>query len=453
MSQGLPQLHLDLSTHVFLDTSSQVVYLREATRAECAMRAGLQPLLYYGLWDPSRPRFSWYVFPALMSEPVTPHELLSDFWLVEPKPSRILVGRRYEAIFPGSIDAIRRLCEVEVAATSNRSYNIHQRWLREQDWQLTYRALRERNVDANGNVGLDALTALRRQGLEWFNAERPPSDDVLRRSIPCPTVMHGYVISPGGFSHQASLPPRSVQAIEADQRDATERANEPAEDAGLDTVELAVESPNVSPYDGFTDGFELANVISNFWPGGLARVSREAGVRRNDLVWFLQGKQGLDRYQHSDLMATLGLSYNEMWGEFEPTMGLCANVTRQSISSFVKLYDAFSNGGDCQFSFEPVPNAPESPRGRADPSFRFLVMRAYGGPLLLAGFQRGSAIASRVLDADTCINFTGTNPLSPERYQRIVDTFAKINAQPAQMWKLLEACEKDLGVQGSWGPV
>lgn len=233
---------------------------------------------------------------------------------------------------------------------------------------------------------------------------------------PVPTLTGGLDWEPGPWlsSWESSLPPNPPRYFNLNGFDGRTWLL-----TGEKATEDIVEDDNFWADTYYDNAAEIAKNLVACWPNPPAEVAKCAGITLRELQWFTSGKAPLD--QRFDLEALLGIEYDESMRSY---VGVGPYVLMAHKPLALKeVYEAISNGGDAR-PCEIVPN-----QGAADPSWRYVLINAYGEPPSIVMSPRGAKITERL--PDLLLNYAGITPVSPEFYWDVVSTCTRACREPA----------------------
>lgn len=176
--------------------------------------------------------------------------------------------------------------------------------------------------------------------------------------------------------------------------------------------------------------------MADSWPNQPLEIAKALGITARQLKWYLNGQADLSGADRLDLLAMLGIEYEETYGEYEAA-GPCVLIAN-SVRSISAAYVELSCGGDLEYSFEALPD-----RGAADPSWRYLVFKAYRREPSIIMVPRGTVVAEQINDC-TFINYDGQRLVKVGIYRDIVATCSRACAAPtANVPEMLAFAERD----------
>jgi len=183
------------------------------------------------------------------------------------------------------------------------------------------------------------------------------------------------------------------------------------------------------------DCLEEINRLLPSWPESLSTLAKSMGATRQELNWYLQGKQPIDDLKALLLREHLNL---ELVPDMDPPFAQCSGVylliaRDQRITS---AYDDISHGGDLEISVEVLPSV-----GGKDPDWRFVLAQSYGGFASILAFPRNSPLEKLLVPGGGLINFQG--PVAVDRfiYDEVLRCFndGQIDLRPAlRKWEAFQ---------------
>lgn len=131
------------------------------------------------------------------------------------------------------------------------------------------------------------------------------------------------------------------------------------------------------------------------WPGGRGKFLSSLGISISDVDFWLQGRARLEEVQEYSLFSQLRISLND-YDEYELEGGYL--ILADGKTSFKRLYEELSSGGDLRFSHEML-----GPEGQTH-ALRILVFASWGGLLNVALFRRDGKAESLLDKHQALIN-------------------------------------------------
>ncbi|MER8833236.1 hypothetical protein [Mesorhizobium sp. M0909] len=157
------------------------------------------------------------------------------------------------------------------------------------------------------------------------------------------------------------------------------------------------------------------------WPNPPKEIAAAAGTTLRQLQWFISEQTTLDRSTRFGLEGLLGIQYDEEQGSYTPA-GPYVLIARKP-QALNDIYQEISGGGDaCPCEIVPV-------QGPADPSWRYVLINAYGSPPSIVIAPRGARITDRI--PDLILNYEGVRSVSLPLYRDVVSTCARACQTPA----------------------
>lgn len=166
-----------------------------------------------------------------------------------------------------------------------------------------------------------------------------------------------------------------------------------------------------------------AEIIKNLvacWPNPSKAIAEAAGITMRQLQWFTSKQAILDQSTRSTLEYLLSIEYDEAMGSFTPAGPYV--LIAQKPQPIEDIYQEISGGGDAR-PCEIIPS-----QGSADPSWRYVLINAYGKPPSIVMAPRGEPITERL--PKLIMNYEGVRAVSPSFYRDVVSTCARACQTP-----------------------
>lgn len=445
--QVIHQFSIQLSKFVFLDGSGHIVVMRDGVRADDAIASGLTPLLLYGLAVEGLP--IRYGRTAPLASPMPYRRFLREAWLANPQglPDVLKIGARFLDSLLGLSDLTDHLgITLAVAAGNDRSYNANQFVLNDSLQNAAYSALWACERRGNPTASPRAEDMFKDDPSGYVNWGRglwgvePPAvvaryrEYLARqpRQAPSPPDLELPVdpdFTPGAwlYGNQKSLPPRTPREVRAliYRKPAADDAIDEAAETDSEDTDLDSDSPDLDDDEGKTSwAHEEMATLAKCWPVPLSQLAKAAGARTQELKWFLQGREALPYDAHQQLQVEMGVFESERFyyeddGSAAPSIegDFVLTAPADQANALRRVFDELAHGGDQEFSYEFIPE-----HGRADPSYRFLVMECDG--LHIIAVPRGGKSAA-LLDNGGLINFGGLLSVDPALYADVVKVWVQ----------------------------
>ncbi|TRD14910.1 hypothetical protein [Palleronia caenipelagi] len=420
--------YVSVARFVFLHPDYGIVSVRDPIRLAEAESYGLSPLLIYGLTVAGLP-LRWLTF-SKVDEPRPIQSVLSEAWShgegLRGLPDTLRVNRNLAAASPdlgvrlSDIGVRLAICDTKDKShpAALRSAQTQAQWL---SWQGSGRSTVQDPVDAlNKTVAQDhredtewrALTSLyakKRQQMEhWlslpFRDSRVPSIERM-----------DWTPGPWLYPQEATIPPNQPRYFHTDDRSRdiwlltgqghdADHMDTDCDSAGTDLHEVAA----------------LAQNIVDCWPNPPEEIATAVGVTHRQLRWFLSARADLDKTARYRLEDLLGIDVDELTGCLT-ALGPYVLIARKR-KAVDAIYNEISDGGDAS-PFELLPRT-----GSADPSWRYILINAFGRPPSFVMVPRGDRLADQ-LDS-LIVNFSGPLSVSRSLYQDVVSTCARACRSP-----------------------
>ncbi|GEC31533.1 hypothetical protein ABIE78_000028 [Sinorhizobium fredii] len=190
--------------------------------------------------------------------------------------------------------------------------------------------------------------------------------------------------------------------------------------SGEDPSEDVDDDDDITAYEEYDNAAEIAKNLVACWPNSPREIATAAGITLRQLQWFISERSLLDRAARFDLLRLLGIEYDEGMGGYTPA-GPYVLIARKA-HALEAVYQEISGGGDaCPCEIVPT-------QGQADPSWRYILINAYGTPPTFVMAPRGEAITERL--PDLIMNYEGIRPVSASLYRDVVSTCARACQTP-----------------------
>jgi hypothetical protein len=417
--------HFYVSTAKFLFHHPQhgIMAVRDPIRIGDAERHGLSPIILYGLTVAGLP-IRWLTF-STGGQRRTFREVLLTAWRsaegLRGLPDILRVNRYLAQADPALAADIAKIgVRLEVAdakdktvPSSLRSAQDASRWL----------SKGHDPVDLPLTASVDALYCDAHEDHDWRAGPGPlrlsnrKLEDSIERWLELPMRQPADIpleeveweAGPWLLSWETSLPPDQPRYFHQDSlsgrawlllgEDQSEDINDEEEDPA---------------YQGHDNAAEIAKNLVACWPNSPKEIAAASGITLRQLQWFISDGSALDRSARFDLESLLGIEYDERIGSYKPA-GPYALIAKKAQALEV-VYQEISGGGDA-CPCEIVPS-----QGSADPSWRYVLINAYGTPPTLVVAPRGEAITERL--PDLIMNYEGIRPVSQTFYRDVVSTCA-----------------------------
>lgn len=445
-SSAAREQHFYVATAKFAFNHPQhcIVFVRDPISIEAAAEYGLTPLTLYGL-VPAGTDIPFIRFSAGNS-PIPFLEMLQEAWKTAPGlrgcPDTLRVSRHVATASPGLAVALERIgVGVVIADGADKRFPTS---LRNGQNAVQYLGMRFRADDPE-LASIEALnTAAMTHHQQWSSSRscEARSDKDLRgrlRSwlslpvkqalIDVPSLLD-WAPGPWLSAWENNVPPAGPRRIAdsfgvnwllAGQSHNSEAANEFDDEGGEGDI----------GDDNHDWAARKAKLVVDCWPNEPLAIAKALGITARDLKWYLTGQAPLSNSVRSGLLALLGVEFDEMHDDYD-AFGPCVLVAR-SLRSIVAAYDDLACGGDLEFSFEALPA-----KGAADPSWRYLVFKAYSRDPSVVMIPRGSAVAEQLTE-HAFIGFQGQRAVAAEVYRDIVASCGRACASPGANIPEMEA--------------
>lgn len=430
-------LHIATAQFVFRHATRGIVFVRDRISLDAAAVLELEPLLLYAVSAEGAP-IRWVSFSD-RHNPKPLSRVLEEAWLeaagLRGCPDTVILSHSLSESYPALCDKLAKThVTVSVSDSGDRRcaamLREAQRVAHAAAFWTDFSSMAVRNLADLNSVTTQRLKDEYRLHLKTASASGERRARALAweeySSRPLAfNLLDSMDWNPGDWLSvwsQAPLPPARryfhaddkvtwLLTGEPDTEDAPEQ-DEEDEDGYLAIEDLAID-----------DAGEKMGLVLKVWPNKAASVAQEAGITLRELQWFVTGKVDLPTERRSALEALLGVERNEMYGDFDINgpFVLIGDGARPIIAA----YDELVHGGDLDFSVEPIPDS-----GKADPSWRYVLVQPYGELSSVMMIPRGSA-AAKSLDAGCFINFGGPSVIPEAIYRDMVATCGRACRSPA----------------------
>ncbi|MBN9220174.1 MAG: hypothetical protein J0I79_19690 [Mesorhizobium sp.] len=237
----------------------------------------------------------------------------------------------------------------------------------------------------------------------------------MRPSASIPVEGTDWKAGPWLSSWESSLPPDRPRYFRHDSLDNGTwllSGSAPAEDCGED---------DLAPIEyGYDNAAEVAKSLIGCWPNPPKEIAAAADTTLRQLQWFISEQTTLDRSTRFRLEGLLGIEYDEAQGSYTPAGPYV--LIAQKPHALEDICQKISGGGDaCPCEIVPA-------QGSADPSWRYVLINAYGSPPSIVMAPRGAPITDRL--PDLILNYEGVRPVSLPLYKDVVSTCARACQTP-----------------------
>ncbi|MGO6746623.1 hypothetical protein ACCS93_29760 [Rhizobium ruizarguesonis] len=422
--------HFYVSTAKFLFHHPQhgIVAVRDPIRLGNAERYGLSPVILYGITVAGLP-IRWLTF-SIIGQRRTFREVLLTAWRgaqgLRGLPDILRVNRyvaQADALLAADLAGIG--VRLEVANARDKTVPASLRSAQDASgWLLK----KHDPIDPSLDASVDALCLDAHHDHDW-RAGRGPlrlSNRKLEEKIASwmelpmrqpPSAPLGDVdweAGPWLSSWGTSLPPDQPRYFHHDGmsgRTLLLVGEEPSGDTEDDD--------EISAYEERDNTAEIAKHLVACWPNSPKEIAAAIGVTLRQLQWFILERSSLKGSPRYNLMRLLGIEHDERMGGYTPAGPYVLIARTQAIEA---IYQEISGGGDaCPCELVPT-------QGLADPSWRYVLINAYGTPPTLVMAPRGEAITERL--PDLIMNYEGIRPVPQAFYRDVVTTCARACQTP-----------------------
>ncbi|WP_266064308.1 hypothetical protein [Brucella intermedia] len=416
--------HFYVSTAKFLFHHPQhgIVAVRDPIRLADAKRHGLTPIILYGLTVAGLP-IRWLTFSPVGKRRTFRDVLLTAWRNAEGfrgLPDILRVNRHVAQADPVLAADIAKIgVRLEIADAKDKTVPASLRSAQDASGWLSKR---HDPIDPSLTAAVDALCRDAHEDHDW-RAGRGPlrlSNRKLEEKIaswlelpirqPQFAPLEDVDWDPGPWlsSWETSLPPDQPRYFHHDGMSGRTwllLGEEPSSDIDDDDIPVFEEHDNTP---------EIAKNLVACWPNSPAGIAAAAGITLRQLQWFISERSSLDRSARYDLGRLLGIEYDDRMGGYTPA-GPYVLIARKA-QAIEAIYQEISGGGDaCPCELVPA-------QGQADPSWRYIMINAYGTPPTFVMAPRGEVITERL--PDLMMNYEGIRAVSPAFYRDVVSTCA-----------------------------
>ncbi|GAB2208953.1 hypothetical protein ROS1_57710 [Roseibium sp. ROS1] len=419
--------YVSLAKFLFHHPQYGIVAVRDPIRLADAERHGLGPIVLYGLTVAGLP-IRWLTF-STMEKRKSFRDVLLTAWRnaegLRGLPYVLRVNRYLEQADRSlAADLAKIGIQLEVASpkdkaapASLRSAHDASLWMRK----------RHDPVDLSVAASVEALCRDAHDDHDWRAGSGPRGlsnrklEDNIERWLELPIRQPADILrdqveweaGPWLSSWEASLPPDRPRYFKHDGftgRRWLYSGEDPSEDVDDD----------IPAYDEYDNVPEIAKNLVACWPNPPKEIAAAAGITLRQLQWFISERSTLDRSARFGLERLLGIEYDERMGGYTPA-GPYVLIARKA-QAIEAIYQEISGGGDaCPCELVPA-------QGQADPSWRYVLINAFGTPPTLVMAPRGEAITERL--PDLIMNYEGIRPVSPAFYRDVVSNCARACLTP-----------------------
>lgn len=420
--------YVAVARFVFLHPKHGVVSVRDPIRLADAKRHDLSPLLIYGL-SVARLPIRWMTF-STVAEPKPILTVLQEAWAqgegLRGIPDTLRVNRHVASACPSLASDLAKIgVRLTIAEAGDRTHPAAlrsaqdaARWL---GWCRTERPGQGDSVSALCQRAADSHSYESSRGASA--SESRETRDRVEQWLALPVretkrfSANGMDWTPGPwlYPQETTIPPTQPRYFHKDELDGRIWLL-----TGQERGSGRNEVDDDPPYNGREEVPALARNLVECWPNPPAEIATAVGISLRELQWFISGRADLDQNVRHRLERLLGIGVDERSGYFT-AFGPYVLIARKP-QALEAVYTEISGGGDAN-PWELLPGT-----GAADPSWRYILINAYGSPPSFVMVLRGDRIADRL--GDLILNFAG--PLSVDRsfYQEVVATCARACRSP-----------------------
>jgi hypothetical protein len=423
--------HFYASTAKFLFHHPQhgIVAVRDPIRVQDAERHGLSPVILYGITVAGLP-IRWLTF-STVGRRRTFREVLLTAWRradgLRGLPDILRVNRHVAQADPLlAADLARIGVRLEVADARDKIVPASLRSAQDASgWLLK----KHDPADLSLAASIEALCLDAHHDHDWRAARGPLRlsnrkleekiaswlELPMRQPPAVPLEDVDWEAGPWLSSWETSLPPDQPRYFHHDGMSGRTWLR-----VGEDPSGDIDDNDEISAYQPHDSTAEIAKNLVACWPNPPKEVAAAAGITLRQLQWFISQRAGLETSVRNDLGCLLGIEYHERMGGYTPA-GPYVLIARKA-QAIEAIYQEISCGGDaCPCELVPA-------QGLADPSWRYVLINAYGTPPTLVMAPRGEAITERL--PDLMMNYQGIRLVSPAFYRDVVTTCARACQTP-----------------------
>lgn len=406
-----------------------IVIVRDPIRLADAARYELSPLIIYGVTVSGLP-IRWLTFSSV-NQRIPLSVVLQAAWKnaegLRGLPDILRVNRHLANADPTlAADMARVGVRFEIAEAKDKSLSASlrsaqdaTRWLARKNlssdpsFSEAIRALcsdAQRDHDFSARRGPRSLSNRDLEGRfeQWLSQSMRPPASVLVDGVDWKT-------GPWLSSWESSLPPdrpRYFNQNGLDGRTWLLPGGEPSND---------LSEENETPFEyGHDNAAEVIKSLVACWPNPSKSIAAAAGITMRQLQWFTSKQATLNQSERSILEYILSIEYDEAMGSYIPA-GPYVLIAKKP-QPIEDIYQEISGGGDAR-PCEIIPS-----QGSADPSWRYVLINAYGKPPSIVMAPRGEPITERL--PKLIMNYEGGRAVSPSFYRDVVSTCARACQTP-----------------------
>jgi len=424
--------YVSIAKFLFYHSNHGIVSVRDPIKILDAEKYSLSPLILYGLTVAGL-SIQWMTFTPV-DQPKPFREILWDAWRnaqgLRGQPDILRVNRHLATASPGLVEEMALIgVRVEVAdgkdksfPTSLRSAQDSSRWLRRtQDGNDLSLTSSIQTLCQYAQINHDSCFKEGHRGINTHKDEDKIQQWLAlpaQMPMPKPALTGKLDWEPGPWlsSWESPLPPNQPRYFHSSEFDGCTwllKGKPESKDIVEDEVSWAD-----------TDYDNMAKIAQNLvacWPNPPAEIAKCVGITSRKLQWFFSGKTLLDQPARFGLETILGIKYDHSMGNYVE-VGPYVLVARKP-RALKEVYNGMSSGGNA-CAYEIVPD-----QGIADPSWRYVLIDIFWGPLSLVMAPRGAKITEDL--PELLMNYDGIKPVTPDFYRDVVSTCAQASNEPA----------------------
>ena len=421
--------YVSIAKFVFHHPQHGIVAVRDPIGLNDAKRYELAPLIIYGLTAPGLP-IRWLTFSQI-NRHLPFSQVLQMAWSnaegLRGFPDVVCVNRHLAQSDPTLATNLARFgVQLEIADSKDKSLPAS---LRSAQNAARWLSRRHTPIGSSIDGAVDALckdaqvdhdSSSRRdpRGLSNRNLEdRIKQWLSLPMRLPTPITFErtDWKAGPWLSSWESSLPPDRPRYFHHDSPDGRAWLL-----LGNTPVDSSVEDDEETIEYGCDNAAEIAKNLVECWPNPPKEIAMAIGATLRQLQWFLSKQSFIDRTTRFNLEDILGIEYDEQSGCYT-AVGPYVLIARKP-KALEHIYQEISGGGDaCPCEIVPA-------QGPADPSWRYVLVNAYGSPPSIVMVPRGAPIADRL--PELILNYAGIRIVSLALYRDVVNTCARASNVP-----------------------
>lgn len=433
------QFYVAIAKHVFEHPEHEIVFTGETITLSDAARFGLKPLILYGLTVHGT-QIQWFSF-SLIDNPRSFLGFLIEAWSIGAGlrgcPDILKINRNVADSCPDLKINLKKL-GVEVVIAEKGDKKLSGSLRAAQDEVMRFGWLARNN--AKDFYNLEALNAYAYKGhnqhvenKRWSWAGNKYVREAAEKwmALPVKKVECHLDLSEIDWKPGQWLSSWEFNAVPVGNRTFSK------EDGVIWLVTGGQEIHGHESDDsaGFErDGLEEAcaektKLMMDCWPNSATEIAKAVGITAKQLQRFVSRVTKLPDDTMDALKEMFGIEESTDFYDFD-AVGPCVLVGDKP-TKISEAYSLLTHGGDLEFSVEVIPE-----KGNADPSWRYVVFKAFGELPNIIMFARGSNSAEKIGNK-MLMNFDGVKSIPAPIYRDIVSTCAKACSGPQSNRKMM----------------